>query len=59
VENKCKEWKFLKQALKTKSVTAIVTDRFLLNFNSTKVINFLLACNYLYSNELETEALQQ
>jgi hypothetical protein len=37
VENKRKEWIFLKQALKTKSVTAVVTDRFLLHFNSTKV----------------------
>jgi hypothetical protein len=40
VENKRKEWIFLKEALKTKSVTPISDRQFFYIFNDTKVRNF-------------------
>jgi hypothetical protein len=49
VENKRKEWIFLKKALKTKSVTPISDRQFFYIFNGTKVRNFSIQ-NYYFGN---------
>jgi hypothetical protein len=49
VENKRKEWKILRQALKTKSVTPISDRQFFYTFNGTKVRK-ILNCTARFGN---------
>jgi hypothetical protein len=49
VENKRKEWIFLRQALKTKSVTPISDRQFFYIFNCAKVVIFSIQ-NFYFGN---------